>query len=411
MALNYAQLKAAFQTGNVPGVDNVDGFRTDGGEDRRYRNWNGLCEAAAAWIARFTGGFVNNSNGTAWEAWLNSPTHGTDLYSAPVGAFLYWRIGSDGHVAFKVTQDGNGGSMLHGYSDLDTDVWGTNIGVVSVANFQARHGWEFVGWSWNNGPSTASFTDVVPPPPVPAGALLKQSRYAGDSAVFRTEPNRNGAFSWQTGADGYAIVDGWTENEEIHQDEVKTKIWFKRYGANDWSSGVNFTSLDTTGLTFIKTLADPILEPEPEPEPTPDPEPEPTPDPEPEPEPNLPEPPPVKHEYRPINQEDIMAIQNLPQVTVEDGALDRVIEDPDTRKKVYSFWTIFGMVLQAVGAGMVAGATAAVATVAIGWALPLVVGLAIFAGISAAYMSLTPQVTQLARANVTPPVVVQVPGQ
>lgn len=100
-----------------------------------------------------------------------------------------------------------------------------------------------------------------------------------------------------------------------------------------------------------------------------------------------------------VRKEDVMVLQNLPQVTVEEGALDRVIEDPNTRKAVYSFWTIFGLVLLGVGSGVVAGAIAAQAATSLGWETWMVIGVSVFSGIAAAYTAITPQVTQLSRAN------------
>lgn len=350
MALTYAQLKHAFQTGDVPGVDNVDGYRTDG-FDRRGRDWNGLCEAVAAWIARFTGGFVENSIDTAWEAWQNSPTHGTDLYSAPVGAFLYWRIGSDGHVAFKVTQDGNGGSMLHGYTDLDTDVWGTNLGVVSVANFQARHGWEFVGWSWNNGPSTASFTEVVPPPPVPAGTVRKVNRFAGDSANLRQYPNGAAVFVRGIDGSGYMDADAWCHGEVRGSDGVTTDIWFRDHVTGAWGWGGNWTDLATAGIPEVADPTPKPVEPEIPVEPTPEPEPvEPLPDPDPTPEPTPdpgPDPTPVPTPEEPT-MPDVDPSKPSVDLTHAKGAMAvlRNLLNPTARMAIY---ITFGLVGIAIG--------------------------------------------------------------
>lgn len=104
--------------------------------------------------------------------------------------------------------------------------------------------------------------------------------------------------------------------------------------------------------------------------------------------------------YRPINQGDIMALDSIPNVTVADGALGEIIDDPKARRRVYSVWVIIGLTLQALTGGVIAGAAAAVAAVSAGWTVWLVVGAAVFAGIAGAYVALTPQVATLARANV-----------
>lgn len=105
--------------------------------------------------------------------------------------------------------------------------------------------------------------------------------------------------------------------------------------------------------------------------------------------------------FRPINQGDVMTLDAIPAVAVADGALGEIIDDPKSRRRVYSIWVIIGLTLQALTGGVIAGAAAAVAAVSAGWTVWLVVAVAIFAGIAGAYVALTPQVATLARANVS----------
>lgn len=178
------------------------------------------------------------------------------------------------------------------------------------------------------------------------------------------------------------------------------------------------------GLAALTAPAPAPVEVAPEPAPVATPEPVaepvtvPTVEPEPAPTPIAPEPEPVTvptvpvepvtvpassvpvTTYRPINQGDVMTLDAIPNVTVADGALGEIIDDPKARRRVYSIWVIIGLTLQALTGGVIAGAGAAVAAVTAGWSVGLVIGAAVFAGIAGAYVALTPQVATLARANV-----------
>jgi hypothetical protein len=100
-----------------------------------------------------------------------------------------------------------------------------------------------------------------------------------------------------------------------------------------------------------------------------------------------------------------MVLNTLPAVTVEAGALGAIVENPDTRKRIYAWNTIVGLALTALFAGLGAGAVTAIAAVAAGWHIGLVIGAAVLAGISGAYAALQPQVSALARANTPSPTV------
>jgi len=110
------------------------------------------------------------------------------------------------------------------------------------------------------------------------------------------------------------------------------------------------------------------------------------------------------------------AFDVIPEVLVADGALGAIVSDPGKRRWIYSAYTIVGLVLRALGAGVGAAVASAFAI----WAalalivseqahaaldpwMPLIVTLvAVFAFLSGAYGSLSSQVSLLARAN-TPP--------
>lgn len=92
-------------------------------------------------------------------------------------------------------------------------------------------------------------------------------------------------------------------------------------------------------------------------------------------------------------------LENIPAVELEAGALGAIVENTETRKKIYSTWVIIGLIIQGVTAALIGGASLAALAGAAGLAWPLVVGLAVLGGAAAAYGALSPQVTMLARAN------------
>lgn len=92
-------------------------------------------------------------------------------------------------------------------------------------------------------------------------------------------------------------------------------------------------------------------------------------------------------------------MQSIPTVTVQDGALGAIIEEPATRKRVYSVWVVIGLVLIATTAAVIAGGATALLASQQGWPLWLVVLVAIYAGLAGAYGALSPQMAMLARAN------------
>lgn len=67
-----------------------------------------------------------------------------DIYSAPNGAFHWWDIGSDGHVAMAMP---NGWSMMA--SCHVTEVWGDCIGSASVSGYTSTTGARYLGWSYD----------------------------------------------------------------------------------------------------------------------------------------------------------------------------------------------------------------------------------------------------------------------
>lgn len=107
------------------------------------------------------------------------------------------------------------------------------------------------------------------------------------------------------------------------------------------------------------------------------------------------------------------ALAEIPQVSVADGALGAVITSSADRRRIYTVWTIIGLVLQGLGAGAASALAAGFALwaaltlgvdeqvrVAVAPWVPLIVtAVGLFAFATGIYRALSPQVSSLAVAN------------
>lgn len=98
---------------------------------------------------------------SAIDAYHKSTIISHDVNSAPSGAFHWWDIGADGHVAMATD---NGWAMMA--SCHVTESWGNCIGVTSVAGYSSSTGAKYLGWSYDY--DKAEIADVHhPTPPSP----------------------------------------------------------------------------------------------------------------------------------------------------------------------------------------------------------------------------------------------------
>lgn len=76
---------------------------------------------------------------TAIDAYHKSKVVSKDINSAPSGAFHWWDIGTDGHVAMATT----GGWSLMASCHV-TELWGDCMGVTSVSGYTSTTGALFI---------------------------------------------------------------------------------------------------------------------------------------------------------------------------------------------------------------------------------------------------------------------------
>lgn len=107
------------------------------------------------------------------------------------------------------------------------------------------------------------------------------------------------------------------------------------------------------------------------------------------------------------------ALADIPQVSVDDGALGAIVTRASDRRRIYTWWTIIGLVLQGVAAGtgsalasgfalwaaLTLGVDDQVRDAVAGWVPLIVVAVAVFAFVGGAYRALSAQVSSLAVAN------------
>lgn len=224
------------------------------------RNWNGLCDALKGWIHWLATGVEPTWYPTAFASWEASPaasgsTGGSNFDDAPLGAILWWDVGSDDHVAVKISDT----DMLQAYKDCD-EFWGNNYGTANFHNFQARHGWRFRGWTYVFGP----YFKIPIEAPAPPALQPHERRVASDTTANRRTlplvrddtllsgqglpPNETGEMKGYVRAPFAESVNG-------------SDIWFVGlYSGNYFHSSSFVGGADTTGLTDI-TPSTPIQPP------------------------------------------------------------------------------------------------------------------------------------------------------
>ena len=96
---------------------------------------------------------------TAIDAYHKSTIISLSSSSAPSGAFHWWDIGSDGHVAMATDQ---GWAMMASCHVIVS--WGDCIGITPVSTYTSTTGAKYLGWSYDYAKSEISDVHVDPSP-------------------------------------------------------------------------------------------------------------------------------------------------------------------------------------------------------------------------------------------------------
>lgn len=149
--------------------------------NRDGESWNGWC-ASLMWRA---GNLPESSAcSSAIDAYYRSKVISTDFMTAPNGAFHWWDIGSDGHVAMAMP---NGWSMM---ASCHVEVsWGDCIGTTSVADYTATTGARYLGWSYDYAGAEIADVHDSQPGPSPSDVPLSDTVNTGvpDTAYYQRQ--------------------------------------------------------------------------------------------------------------------------------------------------------------------------------------------------------------------------------
>lgn len=184
---------------------------------------------------------------TAKLAALASPIAGHDINSAPVGAWLYWSIGTDWHVGNVVGHDG--GRVLVAFATTKGDTvlsLGYGVKVAHADTYPAT----FYGWSYTNGRNVRAdgLTDYQNAPLTPtqrqAVALGANARVGSPSATAAIDT----ANSILGGIVGN--FDGWRHGDPVAGNDV----WFHGAIHGDWYWSGGFTDTGTHDLADMNPV-------------------------------------------------------------------------------------------------------------------------------------------------------------
>jgi hypothetical protein len=170
---------------------------------RDGESWSGWC-ASFMWRA----GNLPESSAcpTAIDAYHRSTIISKDIYSAPSGAFHWWDIGSDGHVAMATT---DGWSMM---ASCHVEVsWGDCIGLASVSDYTATTGATYLGWSFDYADAEIADVHDNDPGPSPSGVPLSSTESTGvpDTNYYKRQQLYAAMYGYIGPIDGVLGENSW----------------------------------------------------------------------------------------------------------------------------------------------------------------------------------------------------------
>lgn len=214
----------------------IDFFRTYNPSGGGAEEWNLWCQAFVSRSSKALGTFVRDYP-TARAARLASGTLNGDLSKAPLGAIGWWEWGTQDHVAIMI----HPGVWMMGSRHVTEQIGGVarNAGFVTHADFQARAGLKFLGWSATNGGNVIPVEQPAPGP--------KQRQVGPNGANARTEPRIIGARVKALAPNAIIDMQAFTDAGELVQGNGR---WFQTAeGHWAWSGG--FTSTAKANLADL----------------------------------------------------------------------------------------------------------------------------------------------------------------
>jgi hypothetical protein len=165
-------------------------------------SWSGWCASLM-----FRAGNLPESSAcpSAIDAYHRSKVVSGDYMSAPNGAFHWWDIGSDGHVAMAMP----GGWAMMASCHIQQS-WGDCIGTTPVGTYTATTGATYLGWSYDY--SGAEIADVHNQPgPSPSGIPQSSTASSGvpDTAYYQRQQVYASKYGYTGPVDGVLGPNSW----------------------------------------------------------------------------------------------------------------------------------------------------------------------------------------------------------
>lgn len=158
------------------------GYRAPDGTSIYNRNWNQMCQALTWRLCEAFGSVPVDGIDSAKAAYNIEKAAGRiNTGSAPAGKFVYFEIGTYGHVGFTTNDSGE---FVSGTKHL-AEAWGINAGVNTIDAYCAATGARYLGYSDLNGGNSLPFTASTPEPtPTPAPSGGELIRVQGDGVEY-----------------------------------------------------------------------------------------------------------------------------------------------------------------------------------------------------------------------------------
>lgn len=171
------------------------------------RDWNQACQAAVAWLAKYSSGKVQFYD-TARDAFEASQIVSTNPAKAKLNDVHFWAIGPDWHTGAQVN---NGVFMASVHTDQS---WGTNLGLTTVEAYGRATGAVYRGFARGNGVNRIA---ISPP------------RKGGSARIRRNAAYLNGlGYGMKSTAATDGLVDQTGHVSQVYWKLVQT--WGRKHG-------------------------------------------------------------------------------------------------------------------------------------------------------------------------------------
>ncbi len=147
---------------------------------------------------------------TAIDCYHKSHIVSYDYMSAPSGAYHWWDIGSDGHVAMATT----GGWAMMASCHIE-ESWGDCIGQTPVSHYTSTTGGKYLGWSYDY--NSAEIADVHHNTPTPSSIPRSSTQESGvpDTYYYMRQQKYASFYGYTGPIDGVLGPNSWAGEQNL----------------------------------------------------------------------------------------------------------------------------------------------------------------------------------------------------